>query len=429
MKLSPHVGASRVRRCVLVIVVLAVGLSVIRTAAATAAPAASACAEVLVVSARGSGETAYSNMGTLLHSFAVQLSRDLPNATIEPIGLDKSGGYRYEAVGVWPGQAGFAPHKYAASVSNGRKALRALLETRHRQCPAEYFVLAGYSQGADLLSGALKQSLPAADRIVAVKLFGDPQFSADSPSGMGATSRYGILNIDHDPDRPPRSWADRTQSWCNRGDPFCARGSIARAHTTYDRTALTQAASFTAGKVRLVLPSSGPGQPSSPIPATEWTAQGGAVITAGAASGEFSLSFDQTRWGAATYPVAGCDYTFSGQARVTPGGAGYGFAVRAAWENGAPISGPAIQYEAPPNITGYRITEYPDSEGGNVINFPTDFAWHAIRITVRGSSYEHYVDGRLVSAGTTASPCRNAVMLRVYSSTVEVRDLRVDPLG
>jgi hypothetical protein len=155
-----------------------------------------------------------------------------------------------------------------------------------------------------------------------------------------------------------------------------------------------------------------------------WTPFGGATATLTSAS-SFELAFDGTYWGGATYPFAGCDYTFSAGARLISGD-GFGLAVRAALDaDGQPHSGPAFQYD--PGAGGYRFTEYPDSEGGVVIAAATDTNWHTLAISVHGQSYVDYLDGQAVHSGATSAACAGGVLLRTWRSGVEFRNLAVVP--
>jgi lysophospholipase L1-like esterase len=161
------------------------------------------------------------------------------------------------------------------------------------------------------------------------------------------------------------------------------------------------------------------------VPASSWAAFGGAALTRNAKDPtDFTLAYAGTFWGGATHPVSGCDYTFSAKARLLNGD-GYGLATRANWDGNAPSSGPVLQYD--PGAGGLRSTEYPDSEGGTVIPGATDDNWHTISVSVHGDGYQEAVDGSIVASGTTTAPCQHSVMLRIWRSRVEFRNVQVNP--
>ena len=85
------------------------------------------------------------------------------------IGAKMSGGMRYD---------------YGKSVDQGVAELNAYLTARHRKCPKEFFVLGGYSQGAQVVGQALP-GIPSdiKQKIVFTMLFGDPKLYL--PEGEG----------------------------------------------------------------------------------------------------------------------------------------------------------------------------------------------------------------------------------------------------
>jgi cutinase len=209
------------------------------------------CAKVRVIGVRGSGEDPNSDreMGELPYALAQALTQRLPGVRVTGEGLD------YPAVGIVPGSANFNPVGYGDSVSRGVRALPALMRKRHGDCPKERWVLAAYSQGAQVLGDVLAKRPPGSRQVVAVVLWADPKFSPKSPSDRGGAKGWGILNgpLRHNAERPPRSWTSRTESWCNPVDIVCQGVGINHtvgAHLTYQNWALSPAESFAADKVR-----------------------------------------------------------------------------------------------------------------------------------------------------------------------------------
>jgi cell wall-associated NlpC family hydrolase len=164
------------------------------------------------------------------------------------------------------------------------------------------------------------------------------------------------------------------------------------------------------------------------LPASAWTPTGGATVTAPDASGTFSATFGGTYWGGLYAGVSvGCNYKIQGMALLEPGGSGYGFGVRAMVDSSGVPHSEGIQYD--PGIGGYRDTLLPqDSETGNVIPTTLDNGWHEISVEVLGDQYRSSVDGTLIFSGTTPLIC-GGVFIRIWRSTVELRDLSVTPIS
>ncbi len=180
--------------------------------------------------------------------------------------------------------------------------------------------------------------------------------------------------------------------------------------------------------VRLVTgataPPADPPVTSIALPIQAWTPVGSSTITPGATPGSLQVTFPERFWGGAhSEPDVGCDYTLAGMGRVV-GGRGYGFAVRADLSGGQPVA-QGFQYD--PGLGGYRDTQYPDGDGGKVIQAGTDSGWHQFAMSVRGDRYEVRIDGTPVANGPTTLRC-GGLYLRVWDGAVaEFRDLTVTP--
>jgi hypothetical protein len=163
------------------------------------------------------------------------------------------------------------------------------------------------------------------------------------------------------------------------------------------------------------------------LPASAWTPIGGTTMTAPDQTGAFTATYDGTYWGGLyATPKVGCDYRFDGMAELLPGGSGYGFGVHASvGSDGVPHS-EGIQYDS--GIGGYRDTLLPDdSETGTVTSASLDNNWHEISVTVTGNHYQSSVDGKIIFTGTTPLAC-GGVFIRIWRSTVRLRDLTVTPV-
>jgi hypothetical protein len=163
------------------------------------------------------------------------------------------------------------------------------------------------------------------------------------------------------------------------------------------------------------------------LPASAWTPIGGTTMTAPDQTGVFTATYAGTYWGGLyATPHVGCDYRFDGMAELLPGGSGYGFGVRASVDSAGVPHSEGIQYDA--GIGGYRDTLLPDdSETGTVTSAPLDNNWHEISVTVTGNHYQSSVDGKVIFTGTTPLAC-GGVFIRIWRSTVRLRDLTVTPI-
>lgn len=163
------------------------------------------------------------------------------------------------------------------------------------------------------------------------------------------------------------------------------------------------------------------------LPASVWTPIGGTTMSAPDQTGAFTATYDGTYWGGLyAAPQVGCDYRFDGMAQLLPSGSGYGFGVDASVDSAGVPHSEGIQYDA--GIGGYRDTLLPDdSETGTVTPASLDNNWHEISVTVTGNHYQSSVDGKIIFTGTTPLAC-GGVFIRIWRSTVRLRDLTVTPI-
>lgn len=126
-----------------------------------------------------------------------------------------------------------ASFNYTASKRQGVTALRARLAQTSAACPDISFVLIGYSQGADVIGDTLQSGdVPAADRIDAVAMFGDPAFNSGEEFVTG-TFRPGTNGIFPRRAGSLDSFSDEIVSFCNGDDNFCQRGARGSGHFRY----------------------------------------------------------------------------------------------------------------------------------------------------------------------------------------------------
>lgn len=170
------------------------------------------CSTYLVLTARGTGEPAQKQ---LLGPVTRTISESRPNETI------------------------VVDLEYPADTDvkeGGTIGVRTLIDTLNVQtveCPEQNFILLGYSQGALVIGDALAApearlvgntvgglTSEAADRVLAVVLYGNPRFVGSEPFNAGTfdPSMNGLLP------RPPGSldaFADRLRDYCVKRDFVC----------------------------------------------------------------------------------------------------------------------------------------------------------------------------------------------------------------
>ncbi|MEV5714912.1 cutinase family protein [Amycolatopsis mediterranei] len=198
------------------------GLTVAAAPAASAAP----CTDIDVAVARGTGEPG--TLGLIVGDpvFSAVQNRLRPRSV---------SGYRVD----YPADLG-----EPASVQRGNTDLVNHVRSQAAACPQQRFVLAGYSQGANvvdnsigissdgaIVGGPIVATIPAdlAPRIAAIVLFGNPIRAI----GRSVTGTY----------------QSRTKDYCALGDPICQFGGTnILAHLSYGNQA-DDAAGFVASKV------------------------------------------------------------------------------------------------------------------------------------------------------------------------------------
>ena len=207
---------------------------------------AASCPKLKVVFARGSGQERWSGQDYLTFKSELESKLKLTDLKYEFEDLD------YPAIGVgnvWTLLSTFVgrgdAYEFGASIDVGVKRL--MDEVNNSSCPKTKFVVAGYSQGAMVISKAAPYL--KSDRLVYAATFGDPKIYL--PEGFGAMpeacrganlSNYRI----YVPDcrvyegmlgsyRPyqPEALVDKMGTWCNHTDLFCSTYLSITSHTSY----------------------------------------------------------------------------------------------------------------------------------------------------------------------------------------------------
>lgn len=160
-----------------------------------------------------------------------------------------------------------------------------------------------------------------------------------------------------------------------------------------------------------------------PLPASAWKTVGGASIIHSAGS-TFEVLYDPTYWGGLfTSAKVGCNYSFSGQARVISG-SGYSFAVWASVDSDGTPHGESIQYDM--DSGGYKDVALPDgSETGPLQDSTLDNNWHTITVRVSNGAYVSSIDGHPIFAGPMPDTCTQGLFIRLWRADIEFRGLSV----
>ena len=169
------------------------------------------------------------------------------------------------------------------------------------------------------------------------------------------------------------------------------------------------------------------GRGSQSVDCSMWQPLPGTSVST-SSSGMMTVSSRNTFWGGAiAYPQVAGNYRFDADGRLQAGGSGYGLAVRASVTNGDTPHGQGIQYDQ--GMSGFRDVLLPDqSESGMVKPASIDSGWHHISVAAAGGRYESSVDGKVVFCGSTPTTCGNGILIRVWRSTADFRNISVTPI-
>lgn len=203
-------------------------------AAGHAARHRTGCAAAVFYGVKGSGENSSSaSMGPTITTLARLLKNDL-GGSVKMTEVPVS----YPAVSALAAIDGglFNHVNYQTSRDDGVTALGGLIISQLAKCPGTRIVLAGYSQGADVVGKYLASGLPSlvTSHIAGVALFGDPRFNPASTSidAGSFNKKYGpvfgkfpLFPAEHHAEgrRPllPASLRGATISVCDKGDLIC----------------------------------------------------------------------------------------------------------------------------------------------------------------------------------------------------------------
>ena len=270
-------------------------------------PSGASCPNVAIYGVRGSSQdylASETGMGPETYAVAQEIRRRLPpNWTIEDIGVPYPASSPIEAI-FNASTEDLSPYNH--SVSSG---VSLLLHGRSDfttpgglldRCPDTAVVLAGISQGAQVITTALSQdsgSSTLEKRVAAVILLASPVRLKGQSINIGAQNEDGVLAnpASSQPGRRaaivPTALRDRTRSYCLQDDPVCDNTNVALLlpvlpppnnivnhrtdiHTSYAKSLFTlQAADFAVRQIRAAEHQTPPVNGYSPAP-TDYVALG-----------------------------------------------------------------------------------------------------------------------------------------------------------
>lgn len=200
-------------------------------AAAVTAP----CADVLVIGARGSGQSGAgttadggSGMGPQVYGAYQRLVEDLPGSRVSGLSV------KYPARGIET--IALDPAVYFDGLEAGVARVRATLREQAARCPRQRYVLVGYSQGAmvmhravqDLTRSRSARSRDIRGRVDGVILLADgDRLAGEGAVALGtASGGRGVSYSDPAVSGVrstawPQEWRSRVISVCNQADVIC----------------------------------------------------------------------------------------------------------------------------------------------------------------------------------------------------------------
>ena len=202
------------------------------------------CKDIQVIFARGSGEKAKTNINYQKFKDNLVGVLQSANKSYDFYDLGESNQYKYQYPAVSVENLGAIADTYIHagkndyfnnSVTTGIKEMQTLYQEITHRCPNTKFILGGYSQGAIVMSRAIRTLDP--EKIIYLSTFGDPKLhlpegeGKDKPCYHGVQSDYRInvpdCDVEHGilgaqkPYLPNAKFSGKIGTWCNSGDFMC----------------------------------------------------------------------------------------------------------------------------------------------------------------------------------------------------------------
>jgi hypothetical protein len=192
------------------------------------------CTDLLYVAVRGAGENRGDGrtLDALTDTVQGGLDRRDADATVTPVFIDFASTDVATLLDETTGATAL-PADYTQAVATGVTRLTAVLSHARTDCPSQKWVLAGYSQGGQVIDQVLQSSTDL-DRIVGVALIGDAGNYAGKPQTLvgddANASGQGLADALASRVTTPEALASVTWSLCSAGDVVCDSTPSADAH-------------------------------------------------------------------------------------------------------------------------------------------------------------------------------------------------------
>jgi Cutinase len=187
------------------------------------------CPPLKFFGVRGSGETKsdWSGYGHTVWDVRATVLAQVPGAVAEQV--------NYPAIPVvYPSAKHlkafllYIATRYHTSEIAGIKNLTKAVGSFISNCPASYIVMAGYSQGAQVVGDTFLSHMTAAQRarVAGIAMLGDADFNGHSPIDIGnySSGLNGIWAFDHSKRHVAAALRSKIASYCTQGDPICNFG-------------------------------------------------------------------------------------------------------------------------------------------------------------------------------------------------------------
>lgn len=219
---------------------------------------AASCPDLRVIFARGSGATRQDNEDYRVFQAAMRSKLATSGLSYKIEDLD------YPAVGVGVDHLGITLGAYISggesyafgdSVKQGIANLAK--EVNSSTCKNTKYVIAGYSQGAIVISGGLERLNP--NKVIYAATFGDPKIYLPEGAGLIPPACQGARLSDYRAYVPDcraykgllgakmpytePAFHGKVGTWCNKYDIFCSSHFSISSHTSYDKDNLYEDAS------------------------------------------------------------------------------------------------------------------------------------------------------------------------------------------
>jgi hypothetical protein len=179
------------------------------------------CSGLLLIGVRGSGEnpTLDHALGSTIGDLYHRLTTAHPSLHAAAYGLPYA-----------------AATTSSTTVIDASSRLVAIVVRRHRQCPGEHLVIAGFSLGAEIIGDALQNPILAGGvpPFSAAVVLADPRFNPADTATAAGTFNPSLRNPAARAPYP-RQLAGRIRAYCRDHDPICQPSDPAAAKSEHGR--------------------------------------------------------------------------------------------------------------------------------------------------------------------------------------------------